>query len=132
MMRPLFALAALSFLFPLACGSTADPGPDGGTGGDGKYHPPGNGQPMTELDACNALNGAQDADHTALGCVSTTRSCPELIRVQFGTECQQYDQGSVQGCVDYYAKATTCADLNTAINDCVVTPIEGSAPAGCP
>jgi hypothetical protein len=127
----------LAFAFSLlpACGSgpgTGSAGSGGGGGGDGKYHPPGNGVAMSEADACNALSTAQDAENSSLMCASTSYPCPALLRAQFTTSCLEYDQGSVQGCVAYDGMATTCAELATAIADCAVTPIDGSAPKGCP
>jgi hypothetical protein len=99
---------------------------------DGKYHPPKNGVAMSESDACAALNTAQSRDNLTLQCSATTEVCPDLLRTQFGTQCLQYDQGSVNGCVAYYAMAATCDDLATAITDCEVSPIANSAPNGCP
>lgn len=117
-----------------ACGSDGTgAGGAGGSTGDGKYHPPGNGQHMAQDAACDALSQAQDARNTAMVCTATSRPCPSLILVQVGgTECLEYDQGSVQGCVDYYDMQTTCDALAQAIDNCVVTAFAGSAPNGCP
>ena len=127
---------ALSLLALVACGSgsnAATGGSGGGSGGsDGKFHPPTNGVAMSETDACAALSQATDADSLALMCLSTSATCPDLLREEFTTPCLQYDQGSVQGCVAYYAAATTCATLDMALDGCAVTPIAGSAPKGCP
>ena len=135
-LRPIAAALSLTVLLLPACGPGAGAGTGGsgagGDGGDGKYHPPGNGVPMSEADACNALSQAMDADNTALMCPSTTRPCPALLRAEFTTSCLQYDQGSVQGCVAYYAAAMACDSLAAAIAACAVTPIDGSAPKGCP
>ena len=62
----------------------------------------------------------------------TTRTCPEFLRAQFSKQCLQYDQGSVQGCIDYYNDKKSCADLSKGINDCAVTPLAGTEPKGCP
>src|ERR1700733_7416353 len=104
----------LALLAP-ACGETGGTGAGGaggaGGGGDGKYHPPGNGQHESEKDACAALATAQDARNTALGCTATSRPCPSLIQVMVGgTSCLEYDQGSVQGCIDDYNQQASCAD----------------------
>jgi hypothetical protein len=127
---------ALSLLALVACGSGSSDGTgggDGGTGGsDGKYHPPGNGVAMSETDACAALSQATDTDSLALMCLATSVTCPDRLREEFTTPCLQYDQGSVQGCVAYYAAATTCTKLYAALDGCAVTPIAGSAPKGCP
>lgn len=134
LLGPLTLISAL--LGPLlpGCGAPADPGNDGGAeGGDGKVHPPGNGHHESEAAACDALNKAQDAHNTTLMCASTSRPCPSLIQVQAGgAACLEYDQGSVQGCVDYYGTASTCDTLATAIASCEVISFPGSAPKGCP
>jgi hypothetical protein len=137
-MRPCLAFASLvlavtSVLATAACGSNGGTG--GGAGGmdDGKYHPAGNGQHESQADACDALSKAQDARNQALACIATSRPCPTLVLVQVGgTECLEYDQGSVQGCVDYYNQQTTCDALAKAVDDCVVTAFPDSAPKGCP
>jgi hypothetical protein len=116
-----------------ACGGNAStPTGTGGAGGsDGKYHPPTNGVVMSESDACTAIQMAQSSDHLKLSCTATGELCPDLLRDQFGM-CFEYDQGTVQGCVAYYAMATTCDALATAIDMCAVATIAGSAPKGCP
>lgn len=128
--RALLALP-LCFTWILACGSGSS-GTDGAGGGpDGKLHPPTNGVAMSEADACKALANEQTKDTLALSCLSTSYTCPDRLRAAFGTSCLQYDQGSVSGCVAYYAAATTCDDLAAAVDACAVSPIEGSAPGGC-
>ena len=123
---------AFPLLLLLACGSGSGAGAGGSGGNDGKYHPPGNGTPMSEADACTALSQAVSSDSLTLMCLSTGLTCPDLLRAEFTTPCLEYDQGSVQGCVAYYAAADTCAALDTASAGCAVTPIAGSAPKGCP
>jgi hypothetical protein len=107
-------------------------GTGGAEAGDGKYHPEGNGQHISEAAACEALKTEQENKRLATGCPGTTRPCPDLLRAVFSTECMEYDQGSVQGCIDHYNKATTCEGIGKAIDECVVTPFLDSAPAGCP
>jgi hypothetical protein len=130
--RPALALSLLA-LAACGSGSSAGTGGGGGSGGsDGKYHPPDNGVAMSEADACAALSQAGDMDSLTLMCLATSVTCPDLLRDEFTTPCLQYDQGSVQGCVAYYAAATTCAALDAALDACAVSPITGSAPKGCP
>jgi len=125
------SMSVVFALFAAACGgdettnTTGDPS-------DGRHHPQGNGQHVAEAAACDALVQAQQSRFTALSCVGTTRSCPDFLRAEFTTACMEYDQGSVQGCVDYYAEATACDDLTKRIADCVVTPFRGTEPKGCP
>lgn len=101
-------------------------------GNDGKFHPPTNGMAVSEDDACNALHSAIDSTRSALQCTGTTRTCPSLVQVASGTMCAEYDQGTIQGCADYYRKATDCADLTTRMDMCVYVAIAGSSPSGCP
>ncbi|APR76214.1 Hypothetical protein A7982_01561 [Minicystis rosea] len=137
-MRSVLAAAATvvmlfaSFAVP-ACGEGgADTGGAGG-GDDGKYRPAGNGQRQKEADACDALSKAQETRNQALACTATLRPCPTLILVQVGgTQCLEYDQGSVQGCVDYYNQQGDCAALAKSIDTCIVTTFADSAPNGCP
>ena len=109
-------------------GTTGDP-PDAS---DGKFHPPGNGMPVAEASACTSLTDAQTAHYMALGCPSTTRVCPDFLRSESGMECLQYDEGAVNGCLQYYSDATTCKELSERASTCVVATITGSAPKGCP
>lgn len=132
-----FTLAALFVALPLtlaACGSS-EPSGTGGSGGsgDGKVRPEGNGQRQSQAAACKALLDAQDARGQALQCTITSRPCPTLIQVMVGgKDCLEYDQGSVQGCVDYYAQQNDCDAFSKALDACLVTAFLDSAPAGCP
>jgi len=114
-------------------GSTTSGG--GGTGGvdDGKYHPPGNGVAQAEAAACKTVADAFQARVTALACVATAPSCPNLIQAPSGAEsCSSYDEGTAQGCADYVTAAADCAELKVRLADCIVEPVDGSAPGGCP
>ena len=137
-MRPslvLHVLLATSLLALASSGCGADP-TSSSTGDvpvarDGKFHPPGNGTPVDESTACTTLTDAQTQHFMALGCASTTRVCPDFLRSQSGTDCLQYDQGAVNGCLQFYSDAKTCQELSTAAGTCVVATIAGSAPKGC-
>ena len=134
------------FVFPAAalllvvqgCGSetqeTDDDTSSGGPieAGDGRYYPPGNNTHISEAAACDALASAQDARVQALKCPITTRTCPSLLRVEFLVACLEYDEGSVQGCIDYYQTKKTCPELKEALDSCVVTAFPGTEPYGCP
>lgn len=84
---------------------------------------------MKEADACAALQKAEDDRRATLGCGAVTRpSCPGYLRK--GNEaCLQYDQGTVQGCVDFIKGLATCDAVSTA--QCVVKALPGTAPNGC-
>lgn len=131
-MRPLLVL--VSCLALLACSSTDTDSSAAATGdaSDGRYHPDPSGVHVAEEAACEALREAQENKRMSLNCVGTTRTCPSLLRAEFSTECMEYDQGSVDGCIDYYNKSPSCAELSKRVKDCVVTPYPGTEPAGCP
>jgi hypothetical protein len=132
---PALFLSTLLLAALAACSSSsAGTGGAGGAGGggDGKVHPAGNGTPESETVACHALTSAVSSLSLSRGCVSTVPTCPDFLRAEFSTSCLEYDEGSVEGCVAYYGMAKTCDALATAVADCAVMPIAGSAPKGCP
>ena len=136
-MRPslvLLVTTSLVIAFSSGCGADTTSGTTGDLpdANDGKFHPPGNGTPMSEATACTTRTDAQTPHYTAPGSASTTRVCPDFLRTQSGTECLQYDQGAVNGCLQFYSDAKTCMDLSKAAGTCVVATIASSAPKGCP
>lgn len=126
-MRILLVVAVLMFVS--GCGSE-EPAPS--VPNDGKLRPPPSGEKVTEAAACNALSDAHSDALLSLGCVGTVRACPTLVRLQSGGDCLQYDQGSLNGCVEHIQKQTTCSDLAAAVEECIVYSYADSAPAGCP
>jgi len=128
--RALRAVLALSLLLA-ACG-TEDPEPTPEPD-DGKYRPPPSGERTTEASACNTLVDAHGDRMLSLGCAGTSRTCPAFLRAQFeGVACMEYDKGSVDGCLEFYATKTTCPELSAALETCVITAYEGSMSANCP
>ena len=124
-------------LLPLAVAVVAVSGCSVGGGSttgsnDGKYHPPTNGQAISETDACNTLSTAIGSLRSNMQCVGTTPTCPSLVQGVSGVTCAQYDQGSIQGCVAYYGKATSCMDISTRVDNCEFAAISGSMGKGCP
>lgn len=138
MRLPLRAIAlAIALVAAPSCGSDETHKHETSTGdpvdsGDGRYHPPPNGQHVPEDTACSALSDAQDAKVQSLKCPITTRTCPSLLRVEFGVACMEYDDGSVKGCIDHYNAQKGCTELTEAIKECVVTAYPGTEPNGCP
>ena len=127
-----FLIALLSF-FSFGC-SSSDSGESssGGDGGDGRYHPPASGVHISEEAACTALTEfATDKALGFSGCSITTPLCPGFLRAQFATACMEYDEGSVNGCLDYYGDAAACDTLKKAVDACAVTPYPGTEPGGC-
>ncbi|MDC3957989.1 hypothetical protein KEG38_29300 [Polyangium jinanense] len=128
-MRELRVAIVLSMLLAACGGDDLDLTP---LPNDGKFRPPASGERTTEADACNTLVDAHSDRMIALGCVGSSRTCPGFLRAEFSAECLQYDKGSVDGCLEFYASKTTCQDLVPALEGCVITAYEGTTPAGCP
>lgn len=147
MIRPLVVASFIGVVAALAvacgddtgstntAGSTASSSGSGGAGGadDGKLHPPTNGVAIAEAAACSKVELAFEAKLSALACIATAQSCPGLIQAPSGAEsCSSYDEGAAQGCADYVTESADCDELKFRIGDCIVEPVEGSAPGGCP
>jgi len=132
-MRVLLSLI-VSLALPLAaCGDdeSSCTEPDGG---DGKLHPTPNGQHTTEDAACTALTQALGKKKMTFVpmCVSTSALCPQFLRADYG-EGKEYDQGSVDGCIEFYNSRTSCDELRKAPDDCVLTIYPTPKPAkSCP
>ena len=102
-----------------ACGSSdATSGAGGGDAGDGRFHPPKNGQAIAAADACTEIAAKVSAKFQALSCPYTAPQCPSFPSAQ--TKCAQYDEGTVSGCVADYEKQTDCAGLRAAVTDCAI------------
>lgn len=127
-MRILLVAAAL--LLASGCGSDeAKPAP---TTDDGKLRPPPSGERMTEAAACDALSDAHSKMMLAVGCAGTSRTCPTLLRSQSASECVEYDKGSLDACIAHIEAQTTCPDVASSLDECIVYAYPESAPAGCP
>ena len=125
-MTTMRALLGLSFLLLAACSSSDD----SSSGPSGPFEPAGNGQPIGEAEACAQVRAAEDARGAELSCGPVTRpACPGYIS-SGNPACSQYDQGTVQGCVDYISTIKSCATLKT--KSCLVKVLPGTAPNGCP
>jgi len=123
MMRRLALLALLL----TGCSGSDETGPL--DAGDGRFHPPASGVQINEADACSRLFNALKDRAFDLGCTSTLRPCPELLRVDYGTSCMKYDEGTVTGCASYYRARTSCPELDP--NACALAPYPGTEPGGC-
>ncbi len=116
---------------------TACAGDDGSTlnggsssGDDGRVHPVPSGEHTSETAACAALQDAFRDKAMLLGCTNTVRTCPGFVRVDYSPDCVEYDQGTVESCVDYFQGIYDCAEL--VASDCVLVTYPGTEPAGCP
>lgn len=104
----------------------------GGTGGvDDNVYPPGNGVHVAEASACDALLAGYDQRRQLLNCTGTVPICPSLLRSKSGAQCLLWDEGSVEGCIDFYEEAKTCEALRDHFDRCVPDFVEGSGGAGC-
>ncbi|TKD08531.1 hypothetical protein [Polyangium fumosum] len=128
-MRELRVALIFSMLLAACGGEDPDltPLPD-----DGRFRPPASGERTTEALACNTLLDAHSKRMGTLGCFGTSRTCPGFLRAEFGAECLEYDKGSVDGCLEFYAAQTTCDEIKVALEGCVITAYTGTTPAGCP
>ncbi len=109
-------------------------GSTGAAGGmdDGKFHPPGNSVHVSEADACKQLKDAVTKQLTDSKCVGTVPAdCPGFLRSLYQLACMEYDQGTVNACVDYFTKLKDCDEL-AHTDKCVVIGFTESAPKGCP
>lgn len=125
---------AFSLLVALGsgCGTDAtETSPPAGDASDDRYHPPPDGQHISESAACDSLASKLEAKRLMLGCLNTGRLCPDFLRASFVTECLEYDQGSVDGCIDHYDEQMTCEALTAAVKNCVITAYPGTEPNGC-
>jgi hypothetical protein len=107
-------------------------GATGGSGGDdGRFHPEPNGVHISEAEACDLLREAFNTKVQDLECFpSTVRTCPNFLRVPYDPDCAEYDQGSVQGCIDFFNDIWRCELL---VEDaCVLTLYPETAPSMCP
>ena len=106
----------------------------GGAGGsvdDGKFHPDPNGVHISETQACELLQSTYQQRIFDLQCSSkTVRTCPGFVRVMYDPDCVEFDEGSVQGCVDWFNEIFNCELLSE--EGCVATVYPGTEPAGCP
>ncbi len=123
-------LSAAALLSSMAGACSGDTEGEGGAVDDGKLHPAGNGVSADEATACAALADALSGAASDLACVTTFRACPGLVTGLSSESCASYDEGSVQGCADYYTAATDCDDLKARADGCV-PEILAPAPSGC-
>ncbi len=133
MARFLFCALAAALALGAACG-----GDDEGTSGtaqqggmdDGKLRPDPNGVHITEEEACDRLQSAYAQRRFDLQCPSmTVQACPGFVRVVYDPNCVEFDEGSVQGCIDHWNDTNLCDEL--APDNCIATTYPGTVSAGC-
>jgi len=118
----------------VACGEaeTSELGLSSGSGGmvDNRFKPNPTGVRTTEADACGQVSKSIIDRQFALKCIGTVQQCPAMVRSSYGTQCMEYDAGTVTACVEYFKKAKTCDEL--VPGDCVLVGYPDTAPLGCP
>ena len=96
----------------------------------GIVQPAGNGVPMDEGQACDALVQKEIATRTRLGCPARSGpGCPGYLRPAGGEACLVYDQGTVTACVSLVAGYVRCDEF--VRRPCVVTALKERDP-NCP
>jgi hypothetical protein len=135
MASPRFALLAWGVLVVACSGSPVVASGGAGTGGAGgvdtNFYPAGNGVHVLEAAACDELLAGYDARRQLLNCTGTVPICPSLMRSMSGAPCLLWDEGSIDGCVDFYEEAKTCEALRDHFDRCVPDFVEGSGGSGC-
>lgn len=121
-----------AFVVAVGCSTKdedTDTGPAPGGASGGGHTPTPNGVPMDEDDACETLVDAFDTHAKRLGCTYTLPECPGYIRLSGAPECSEYDQGTVEGCAEFYGTFTSCDEFQK--RPCHISNIVDSAPNGC-
>src|SRR5262245_2591673 len=103
----------------VACGGSSDSkDTQNDATGDTRYRPATNGVAAPRAASCSSLSTAVANAHKKL-CASgvyTAPTCPG----DPGNACMSFDQGTVNGCVDYYSGASSCDDVGKRQSNCVV------------
>jgi len=87
----------------------------------GAVQPDAGGKRVDEATACEALATAEASARKDLSCPAAARSCPESIRPAGGADCFQYEQASIDGCVDLFSTFTTCEDF--VLHPCLLSAV---------
>ncbi len=87
----------------------------------GAIQPDAGGQLRDEVTACETLTTAEASARKDLGCPAVARSCPDYIRPAGGADCFQYEQASLDGCVELFRSFTSCEDF--ALHPCLVSAV---------
>jgi len=82
----------------------------------GANQAPGEGELVTEADACARLLKAANAAYDRLGCEAPSfPKCPAFLRPGGANGCYEYYDDSVTACVTAYEDAKTCHDLSPCL-----------------
>lgn len=126
MKRLLWVSVVSLSVMAVACASKDDGGADEAqaTREVEPYQPKGNGERVTEAEACERMVGALDDRASDLGCVITYPSCPQYLRQSTAGACYDYDEGTISSCVDFIGKYQDCEDFRR--RPCIVTYFKDS------
>ncbi len=87
----------------------------------GAVQPDAGGTLVDEATACAALTSAESSARKDLHCPAAAHTCPEYVRPAGGADCFQYEQASLDGCVDLFSSFTTCEDF--ALHPCLLSAV---------
>jgi hypothetical protein len=102
----------------------------------GATQPPGKGELLSEVNACDRLRQAYESTYDDLGCdLPEPPDCPDFIRPGGGSGCYEYYEESVAACEDAYKNASSCSSLLPCVvsakrNDAIPTCVALSNDAG--
>jgi hypothetical protein len=94
----------------------------------GAIQPDAGGALVDEATACQTLTTAEANARKDLSCPAVARTCPDYIRPAGGADCFQYEQVSLDGCVDLFGSFTTCEDF--ARHPCLISAVSKCDSAG--
>jgi hypothetical protein len=84
---------------------------------------------MGEREACDTIFFTYRDHGLDIGCPTTLKICPDMLREPFGQACLQYDRRTVLRCAQRIVNSNDCEQLRET--SCAVMPIIDSAPYGC-
>jgi len=84
---------------------------------------------LSEQSACEMVLETYWHHGLELGCPTTIKVCPDLLRDAFGVACLLYYTDSITSCADNIQSASTCDELYDT--SCAIAPVVPSAPRGC-
>jgi hypothetical protein len=96
----------------------------------GATQPGGDGDTISEDEACERLVAAEDEARDRLGCSGADRECPDYVRPAGSDPCLEFSEESVEECEDVLADYGSCGDFDR--HPCVVTAVTGSRAEDCP
>lgn len=95
---------------------------------EGAVQPDGDGELITEEEACERLREAALDAYERLHCEEPTfPECPGFLRPGGGSGCYEYSAGSVEACEDHYDSVSACRSLSP----CLATAVKNTELSTC-